>query len=176
MNTTTRRRTLALGGAALIFLLSACGTRTGGGGGGGLFGSGLSPALEAQRKQMAQAFADTPVVIAAQGGNQLRVTVPLKHSFDTGRFPVKPALAKVLERLAPGVRDNPAATLRVRQPADDKASASLMRERAASLRDMLVGLGVPAARLQVSTDVADEAVTELVVSEPAAAVRPPATK
>ena len=166
------RLSLTGGTLALLVGLTACGTRSGGG---PLFGSGLPPALEAQRKQLQDSFAGTPVTVEAMDGARLRVQVPLKNSFDPGRFPVKPALAKVMEKLAPGMSANASAVLRVRQPADDKASASLMRERAASLRDMLIGLGVPAARLQVSSDAADGAATEFVVTD-GSAVKPPAAK
>jgi hypothetical protein len=153
------RLSLALA-APLLALLTACGSV----GGGGLGSGGLSEPLEAQRALMSRTFENTPVAVSAAGG-ELKVTVPLKHSFSPKQFAVRPALAKVLEKLAPGVVRNPNAVLSVLQPADEAASPNLLRERRESLQDMLRGLGVPANRLQVSTDTATEASTVMVVSE-----------
>jgi outer membrane protein OmpA-like peptidoglycan-associated protein len=115
---------------------------------GGLFGSGLSPALDAQRTRLKQALDGTPVVIEATSDRRLRVEVPTRHAFEPGRATVKPALAAVLDQFAIGFRPYAASTeLRVGAPDNDKATAKLVRERAASARDYLVSRGVPASRI-----------------------------
>lgn len=115
---------------------------------GGLFGSGLSPALEAQRTRLKQALEGTPVVIEVTGDRRLRVEVPTRHAFEPGRAAVKPALAAVLEQFAIGFKPHAATTeLRIGAPDSDKATTKLVRERAASARDYLVSRGVPASRI-----------------------------
>ena len=116
--------------------------------GGGLFGSGLSPPLEAQRTRLKQALQGTPVVVEATGDRRLRVEVPTRHAFEPGRATVKPALAAVLEQVATGFKPYAATTeLQIGAPHDDKATTKLVRERAASTRDHLVSRGVPASRI-----------------------------
>lgn len=139
---------------ALACALAGCASRSGGpaaGTGptlGGLFGSGLSPALEAQRSRLREALKGTPVVIETTGDRQLRVEVPTRHAFDPNRAAVKPALAAVLDQFATGFKPQAATTeLRIAAPADDKASVQLVQERAASVRDYLVGRGVPISRI-----------------------------
>jgi outer membrane protein OmpA-like peptidoglycan-associated protein len=74
--------------------------------------------------------------------------VPTRHAFEPGRAAVKPALAAVLDQFAIGFRPYAASTeLRVGAPDNDKATAKLVRERAASARDYLVSRGVPASRI-----------------------------
>lgn len=115
---------------------------------GGLFGGGLSPALEAQRTRLKQALDGTPVVIEATGDRRLRIEVPTRHAFEPGRSAVKPALAAVLDQFAIGFRPYAATTeLRVGAPDNDKATAKLVRERAASARDYLASRGVPVSRI-----------------------------
>lgn len=121
---------------------------TAGGVFGGLFGSGLSPALEAQRTRLKQALEGTPVVIEATGDRRLRIEVPTRHAFEPGRAAVKPALAAVLDQFAIGFKPHAATTeLRIGAPDSDKATTKLVRERAASARDYLVSRGVPASRI-----------------------------
>lgn len=148
----------ALAALTMAALLSACGSV------GSLGSSGLSPALEQQRAQLARTFDGTPVVVAAEG-RDLRVTVPLKNSFGARQYTVKPGLAKVLEKLAPGVARQAAQTLQVLPPGDPQASPELQRERRESLQDMARGLGVPLQRLQVSTDTSPDGLTVLRVVE-----------
>lgn len=138
---------------------------------GGLFGSGLSPALEAQRTRLAEALKGTPVVVEATGDKRLRVEVPLKFAFDPGRSAVKPPLGAVLDQLAAGYKPHAASTeLRIAAPADDKAGPQLTSERAASVRDYLVGHGVPLARI-VGLDKADDGRVEIAVSDRAGVAR-----
>lgn len=125
--------------------------------------SGLSPALEAQRLRLAEAVAGTPVVVAATSNQQLRIEVPLKFAFDAGRSAIKPPLAAVLDQLATGYKPQSLSTeLRINAPADDKGAAKLATQRAQSVRDHLVGRGVPANRI-VGLGSADGAVVEVLV-------------
>ena len=115
---------------------------------GGLFGSGLSPALEAQRARLVDSLKGTPVAVETTADKRLRIEVPMKFAFDPGRAVVKPPLAAVLEQLAVGFKPHAATTeLRIAAPSDEKASAQLVQERAASVRDYLVGRGVPLSRI-----------------------------
>lgn len=132
---------------------------------GGLFGSGLSPALEAQRVRLREALKGTPVVVDSTGDHRLRVEVPTKHAFDPQRTAVKPALAAVLDQFATGFRPHAATTeLQVGAPGDDKASGRIVQDRAASVRDYLVGRGVPISRI-VGLGRAEGAGLELLVSD-----------
>ncbi|HSV70406.1 MAG TPA: hypothetical protein VLI72_09855 [Methylibium sp.] len=135
---------------------------------GNLFGSGLSPALEAQRARLKQALEGTPVVVEATGDRRLRVSVPARHAFEPGRTVVKPALAAVLDQFAIGFKPYAATTeLRVGAPDDPTPSSRLVRDRAASARDYLVTRGVPLSRI-VDAGGSGTAGLELLVSD-----RPP---
>ncbi len=115
---------------------------------GGLFGSGLSPALEAQRTRLQEVLRGTPVVVEATGDKRLRIEVPLRHAFDPGRSAVKPAAAAVLDQIAAGFKPHAAvAELRIAAPTDDKAAPQLVIDRGASARDYLVARGVPISRI-----------------------------
>lgn len=132
---------------------------------GGLFGYGLSPALEAQRSRLADALKGTPVVVEATDDKRLRVEVPLKFAFDPGRSAVKPPLGAVLDQVATGYKPHANTTeLRIAAPADDKAGPQLTQERAASVRDYLVGRGVPLARI-VGMNKADNGALEIAVND-----------
>ena len=88
----------------------------------------------------------------------------MKHSFDPGRSAVKPALAAVLDRMAPGLRQLARTQVRITAPADANGSAFLGADRAASARDYLVMRGISATRFAtVARSPADG--VEIVVSE-----------
>lgn len=166
-------RSSAAGLLCLALALAGCASRPGapgtpGSGGpsfGGLFGSGLSPALEAQRLRLKEALKGTPVVVDSTGDHRLRVEVPTKHAFDPQRTTVKPALAAVLDQFATGFKPHAATTeLQIGAPADDKASGRITQDRAASVRDYLVGRGVPISRI-VGLGRADGGGLELLVSD-----------
>lgn len=157
----------------LAFALAGCASRpgapgtpgSGSSGFGGLFGSGLSPALEAQRVRLKDALKGTPVVVDSTGDHRLRVEVPTKHAFDPQRTAVKPALAAVLDQFATGFKPHAATTeLQIGAPADDKVSGRIVQDRAASVRDYLVGRGVPISRI-VGLGRAEGAGLELLVSD-----------
>ena len=105
----------------------------------------------------------TPVVFALQKDGSLRVSVPLRYSFDHGRHAVKPPLGAVLERVAKSQRGEPT-RLSVIAPADPGAKGLLLAtERASSARDYMVARGVPATRFSISAAGAGDVV--IVVAE-----------
>lgn len=136
---------------------------------GGLFGSGLSPALEAQRARLHELLKGTPVVVEATADKQLRVAVPTRFAFDSGKAIIKPALAKVLDHVATGFKPQAASSeLRIAVPADDDASPRLIEERGLSARDYLVGRGVPLQRIVALGRAADSGLEIVVSDRPAA--------
>jgi len=152
-----KRSTLSLLPVALLLALGGCAAGPASAPGapasqapffGGWFGSGLSPALEAQRDRLQEALRGTPVVVEATGDQRLRVAVPARHAFDPGRAAVKPALGAVLDQLAIGFKPYAATTeLHIAAPDDDKANERLVKSRGASVREHLIGRGVPASRI-----------------------------
>lgn len=150
------RRTLILS-APLLAMLAACGTtRPPAGPPGstpapGAPGSPVPrPTLASESERLGELFRGTPVVFGIQADGSLRVTVPRKNCFDPGAIRVKPALAAVLERLArsPAVSTG---KYRVTAPPDVEARNSVLAgERALSVRDYLVGLGVGPTRIQTA--------------------------
>lgn len=143
-----RRRMLVVGGAVA---LGGCATRRD------------RPALdEAEtladlRDRLEQDFAGTPVQFqwdepARPGGARaLWVSVPQPHGFDLGRAAVRPALAALLDRVAPALRRQARWSLQVQGPVDARAPAGQGGDRAAAVRDYLVMKGVPPARLRAAT-------------------------
>ena len=114
---------------------------------GRIFGPSLPPALEAQRKRLADAVRGTPVTVEGTEDGRLRVEVPLKYAFDPGRSVVKPPLAAVLNEVAAGLKPHAQADVRIAGPADGaKGGSMLAQDRAASTRDYLVSRGVPPTR------------------------------
>lgn len=92
-------------------------------------------------------FRGTPVVIALDDDETLRVEVPLAHSFDTGRSHLKPALAAVLDRVATSLRRQPATRVTIAAPGDDAGKTALVTSRIRRIRDHLVASGVARARV-----------------------------
>lgn len=145
------RRNLILS-ASLLAVLTACGTtRPTQGPSGSAPAAGAPPprlTLASEAARLAELFRGTPVVFAMQADGTLHVTVPRKNCFEPGAIKVKPALAAVLERLA----RSPATSggrYRVSAPPDVEARSSVLAsERALSVRDYLVGLGVGLTRIQ----------------------------
>ncbi|MDQ6681258.1 MAG: hypothetical protein M3Y67_09910 [Pseudomonadota bacterium] len=113
---------------------------------------GASPqlALEAEQRRLAELFRGTPVAVSMQADGSLRLSVPLRYSFDKGRFAVKPPLGAVLERVAKSQR-GAATRLVVAAPADPQSKGLMLAtERATSARDYMVIRGVDASRFSVS--------------------------
>lgn len=110
-------------------------------------GQAPRPTLTQERQRLAALFEGTPVVLASDRDGSLRAEVPLRFCFDPTRAVVKPPLAALLERLArsPATRGG---TWSVAAPGDPGAKGvALAGERAASVRDYLVGHGADAARV-----------------------------
>lgn len=131
-------------------------------------GSAASPAttkasLLAEQRRLAALFRGTGVAVVAQPDGSLRVDVPLRLCFDSGRAEVKPTLASVLDRLASSQR-NEATRLLVTAPTDPAAKALLLAtERAVAARDYLVERGLDATRFSISA-VARGSVVKIIVA------------
>lgn len=120
--------------------------------------------LAIEKLRLAELFRGTPVLFALQPDGSLRVEVPLRFSFDTGKAVVKPPLAAVLDRIAAG-QLHEATKVLIAAPADPAAkSTTLVGDRAASIRDYLVAHGLADARIAVSAS-AGAAVVRIVVTD-----------
>ena len=119
--------------------------------------------LLAEQRRLAALFQGTAVVVVAQPDGSLRIEVPLRLCFDSGRAEVKPTLATVLDRLASSQRRETTRLL-VTAPTDPAAKALLLAtERAVATRDYLVERGVDAMRFSISA-VARGSVVKIVVA------------
>ena len=108
------------------------------------------PSLADEQRRLADLFKGTPVVFELQKDGSMRVSVPLRYSFDRGRHAVKPPLGAVLERVAKSQRSVPTRLL-VMAPADPGAKGLLLAtERASSARDYMVARGVEATRFSIA--------------------------
>ncbi len=96
------------------------------------------PVLAAERHWLEELFRDTPVTVSAAPDAGVRVEVPLKYAFDTGKDQVKPPLAAVLDKVATSLHRQPRAQLRVSAPAG---------ARAENVRQQMLKRGVPASRI-----------------------------
>ncbi len=131
----------------LIALLGACAgpsTRS------SASGQAPKPTLAQERQRLADLFDGTPVVLAIDRDGSLRAEVPLRFCFEPARAVVKPPLAALLDRLA-GSPATKGGTWSVAAPGDPTSKGTkLANERAASVRDYLVGHGADALRVSVS--------------------------
>jgi len=138
---------------ASVIVLSACAQRGPGlehGSGGESASASSHPSLADEQRRLADLFKGTPVVFALQKDGSLRVSVPLRYSFDHGRHAVKPPLGAVLERVAKSQRGEPT-RLSVIAPTDPGEKGLLLAtERASSARDYMVARGVPATRFSLA--------------------------
>ncbi|HUP05633.1 MAG TPA: hypothetical protein VMU47_00670 [Caldimonas sp.] len=124
------------------------------------------PSLAEEQRRLAELFKGTPVVFELQKDGSLRVSVPLRYSFDRGRHAVKPPLGAVLERVAKSQRAEPT-RLSVIAPTDPGAKGLLLAtERASSARDYMVARGVQATRFSIAAAGGGDVV--IVVAEAAA--------
>lgn len=105
--------------------------------------------LASERKRLAALLRDTPVTVDSTDDGAVRVLVPLEFCFERRRSAVRPALGAVLNHVALGAREEPGFELRVLAPGDaaGPGNATLAQDRAASVRDYLVGKGVPRPRI-----------------------------
>lgn len=120
--------------------------------------------LASEQRRLRDALQGTPVVVQTTSEGALQVLVPLEFCFDARRSAVKRPLGAVLDRIAVGQRDAPGFNLRINAPADEGGAAVLASERAASVRDYLVGRGVPRPRV-VDTGRRGDAQVEVLITE-----------
>lgn len=123
------------------------------------------PTMAEEQQRLRTLFEGTPVAIALTDDGRMRVEVPFKFCFDTGRSAVKPALAKVLDHMAGGLRLQRTTEVRIAAPPDTEAGPMLAADRAAAVRDYLVARAVSAGRVSVASAPAGAAV-QLLVSAP----------
>jgi outer membrane protein OmpA-like peptidoglycan-associated protein len=131
-------------------------TRTGaavGAAAGALGGYIWSKRMEEQKKKMEQATAGTGVAVTQTPDNQLKLNIPSDISFDTGKSDIKGNFAPVLDQFATGLRDNPAAEVKIIGHTDSQGADSvndpLSVQRAASTRAYLSSKGVDAKRIAI---------------------------
>jgi outer membrane protein OmpA-like peptidoglycan-associated protein len=129
------------------------------------------PTLVSEQRRLADELQGTPVVVETTADGRLRVAVPLEFCFDHGRSAVKKPLAAVLDRIATGLRRQPAFDVRVAAPSDAKGAGGrlLAQDRAASTRDYLVARGVPVARFVHLASAGDADGVEVVIGDRTAA-------
>ena len=147
----------ALGGAAIGAATGNSRTAATGaaiGAGVGALGGYLwSQRMEAQKRQMEQATQGTGIQVSQTQNNELKLAIPSDAGFDTGRANIKPQLAGVLDQFAGGLRNNPAAEVRIIGHTDNTGSDAINNplsvDRAASTRDYLVARGVNAAIFRI---------------------------
>lgn len=96
------------------------------------------PVLAAEKQWLTDLFRDTPVTVASAPEQGVRVEVPLKYAFDTGKDVVKPPLAAVLDKVAASLHRQPRAQLRVAAPAG---------VRSENVRQQLLKRGVQPSRI-----------------------------
>ena len=143
-----------LGGAAL-------GAVTGGSvGTGAVIGAGVgalggyiwSQHMEKQKQEMEAVTQGTGVGVTQTADNQLKLDIPSDISFATNRADIQPNFRAILDRFAEGLRNNPAAEVRIVGHTDSTGSDAindpLSRDRAASTRNYLVDRGVDGRRIQ----------------------------
>ena len=109
------------------------------------------PTLAQERQRLADLFDGTPVTLAIDRDGSLRAEVPLRFCFDPARAVVKPPLAALLDRLAasPATRGG---AWSVAAPGDPTSKdTALATQRAASVRDYLVGRGAQASKVVVGS-------------------------
>ena len=147
-----RRLLPALALASVLGLLAACASTPGGGGPatGKTGASAPRPTLTEEQRRLADLFRGTPVVFAMQPDGSMRVSVPLRYSFDPGRYAVKPPLGAVLDRVAKSQRAE-GTRFAVTAPADPKSKGLMLAtERASSTRDYMVARGLDVTRFSIA--------------------------
>lgn len=128
------------------------------------------PTLASEQRRLADELRGTPVTVEITTEGRLRVEVPLEFSFDRGRAAVKKPLAAVLDRIATGLRRQPAFEVRVAAPTDARGAGGELfaRDRAASVRDYLVARGVPVTQFAGIGRGSDDGVDVLIGERPTA--------
>jgi outer membrane protein OmpA-like peptidoglycan-associated protein len=140
-------------------------------------GSPAPTPLAMEQRFLEDWFRGTPVVIAATPPTTLQVDVPLVHSFDTGKSDIKPALAKVLERVSQSLLRHAGARITVTASGDaSNASAELAQARAQRVRESLGLRGVSATRVTVVEAARGGSAVQLRLAMPAVSSQPVARR
>ncbi|WP_085314299.1 OmpA family protein [Derxia lacustris] len=126
---------------------------------GGVIGAGVgalgayiwSQRMEQQKQSMQRATQGTGVAVTQTPDNQLKLDIPSDISFETGRADIEPNFRSILDQFASGLKQNPAATVRIVGHTDSTGSDAindpLSLDRANSVRAYLVNRGVPGANV-----------------------------
>jgi len=124
-----------------------------GAGVGAIGGYVWSQKMEEQKRSMEQATSGTGVAVTQTTDNQLKLEVPSDVSFDVGRADIKPNFRPILDKFAQGLVAHPATTVRIVGHTDssgtDAINNPLSVNRAASVRDYVVGRGVDTQRIAI---------------------------
>lgn len=148
-----------IGAVTGAVLSSATGGRAGtgavvGGAIGAVAGNIWSKKQEERRAAMEQATKGTGVEVSRTNDNQLKLNIPNEVSFNVGSAAVRPAMRNVLDPFANSLRDDANARISIIGHTDSTGSEAtnnaLSVERAQSVRDYLVGRGVPATRIETA--------------------------
>ncbi|GAA3987675.1 OmpA family protein [Comamonas faecalis] len=119
---------------------------------GALGGYIWSQHMEKQKQEMEAVTQGTGVGVTQTADNQLKLDIPSDISFATNRADIQPNFRAILDRFAEGLRNNPAAEVRIVGHTDSTGSDAindpLSRDRAASTRNYLVDRGVDGRRIQ----------------------------
>ncbi len=120
---------------------------------GGVAAHTWSSNMEQQRIAMQRATHGTGVQVTQTADNRLMLYIPSDVSFRTGRADISPRFARILDRFAMSLNQNPGTFISIIGHTDSTGSDSvnlpLSRDRAYSVRDYLVSRGVAPNRFAV---------------------------
>lgn len=148
-----------IGALAGAVLSSATGGKAGsgaviGGAIGAVAGNVWSKRQEERRVALEQATRGSGVDVSRTADNQLKLNIPADISFDVNSAAIRPAMRNVLDPFASNLRDDPHARISIIGHTDSSGSDAvnnpLSSDRAQSVRDYLVGRGVPASHVQTA--------------------------
>lgn len=148
-----------IGALAGAVLSSATGGKAGsgaviGGAIGAVAGNVWSKRQEDRRVALEQATRGTGVDVSRTSDNQLKLNIPADISFDVNSAAIRPAMRNVLDPFASNLRDDRHSRISIVGHTDSSGSDAvnnpLSVDRAQSVRDYLVGRGVPASQVQTS--------------------------
>ena len=124
-----------------------------GAGAGAIAGNIWSKRMQAQKQEMETAAAGTGVQVSQTADNRLKLDIPTDISFDTNRADIKPNFRPVLDNFASSLVKNPVTTVTIIGHTDSSGSDAINNplsvNRAASVRDYLVGRGVASNRISI---------------------------
>ncbi len=124
-----------------------------GAGAGAIAGNIWSKRMQAQKQEMETATAGTGVQVSQTADNRLKLDIPSDISFDTDRADINPNFRPVLDNFASSLVKNPVTTVTIIGHTDSTGSDAINNplsvNRAASVRDYLVGRGVASNRISI---------------------------